>query len=187
MFTEKKSCLKMKQLYFKVLILLLFIISSCLNIACSYNNVREDIIRYDQQYQTIPEWDELNNLQQTVSDNLSLNTYDIYGLEKSLINLVETRDKIIEKLNIMQVPDILKTFHENKLNQLIYRNQADTLLLEDFRYNLLTNNYDNEKSKKVLEEIKEIRNKSENYFLQADKLRKEIYNKYDLNEMQLKY
>jgi hypothetical protein len=175
----------MKTLHFKILISLFIIICTLLTTSCSYNNTREDIIKYDNKYHAITEWDKLNALQQNISDNLALNTLDIYLLEKLLINLVETRDKIIEKLNIMQVPDVLKIFHETKLKQLNYRNQADTLLLEDFRENLLTNDYDSEKSKQAFDKIKEFRDKSEDYFLQSEKIKKEIYTKYGLDDILL--
>ena len=83
----------------------------------------------------------------------------------------------------MKVPEVLKEFHKYKLNQLIYRNQADTLLLKDFRDNFLTNSYDTVESKKAFEKINMLMDQSESYSIMADKLREQLYKEYQLSEI----
>lgn len=171
------------KIFLKLFALIIIIIFSFFNVSCSFNNIREDIIEYDSQYKAIPLWDELNSLQDIVKNNQKLENFDIYQLELALINQVEIRDKVIEALNTIKAPEVLKKFHENKLNQLIYRNQADTLLLEDFRDNFLTESYNAEESKKAFEKINTLMDQSESYSLKADNFRELIYKKYKLSEI----
>ena len=169
--------------FLKVFVLIFIIIFSLSNVSCSSDNIKEDIIKYDSQYKAISLWNELNSLQEIVKNNQKSENFDIYQLELVLIKQVEIRNKIIESLKTIKAPEILEEFHENKLNQLIYRNQADTLLLEDFRDNFLTNSYNAEESENAFEKIKVLMDQSESYSIKADKLREQLSIKYHLTEI----
>jgi len=172
-----------------IIVLVLVFILSFFMFGCEKQKIKNELIEFDKQYYAIAEWDELkildNKLQEfgQVFYNDVSTVEEVNNIEQKVLDLEEI---LLEKLRSLEIPEPLDEFYQKKIQQLSYDMQRQSISIQDYE-NFKQGNWvpeDNEKMHKTSDELSD---KIEKLYWECDTIRREVYRKYGLDDLLIKY
>lgn len=183
----------MKKIKTKLISLALLIFTFILSFSmfgCEEQRTKAELIEFDKQYYNMTEetQQELDNLSEELKKFGSTIDYATEGSE--YINIIKKQSDLVERrvngLNVLKIPESMDEFYRKKIQQWDSLITANSIIIHDFdiwESNSLTTEVHQQNQK----EIKEVTEKEEKLYWECDKIRREVYRKYDLDDLLTKY